>query len=181
VSRVSNRNRTGTGYSTTVMNETATSPGTTYTFGKAGNMITSKSGSTTTTFTHDYRNRLTNVTIGGTVTASYTYDALDRRIGIHEGGTQTWTVYDGTSADASHYADFNGSGSLADRYLFGPGVVNGAVVAEVLARTSASATTAWYLPDKLGSVRDIVSTLGSKLDHIVYDSFGNIVTETNAA
>ena len=34
-----NGNRTGTGYSTTVMNETATSPGTTYTYDKAGNMI----------------------------------------------------------------------------------------------------------------------------------------------
>ena len=30
-------------------------------------------------------------------------------------------------------------------------------------------------------MRDIVSTSGTELDHIVYDSFGNIVTETNAA
>ena len=37
-----NGNRTGTGYSTTVMNETATSPGRyTYTYDNAGNMITS--------------------------------------------------------------------------------------------------------------------------------------------
>ena len=35
--------------------------------------------------------------------------------------------------------------------------------------------------DKLGSMRDIVDTSGNELDHIVYDSFGNIVTETNAA
>ena len=49
-----NGNRTGTGYSTTVMNETATSPGpVTYTYDAAGNMITSKSGSTTTTYTYD--------------------------------------------------------------------------------------------------------------------------------
>ena len=41
-------------------------------------------------------------------------------------------------------------------------------------------TTAWYLTDKLGSVRNIVSTSGTELDHIVYDSFGNIVTETHA-
>ena len=39
------------------MNETATSPGpVTYTYDNAGNMITSKSGSTTTTYTYDYRN-----------------------------------------------------------------------------------------------------------------------------
>ena len=52
---------------------------------------------------------------------------------------------------------------------------------ELLARTSSGGTTAWYLTDKLGSVRDIVSSSGTELDHIVYDSFGNILTETNAA
>jgi RHS repeat-associated protein len=77
--------------------------------------------------------------------------------------------------------DFNGSGSLTERYLFGPGVVNGAVMSVILARTSSGGTTAWYLTDNLGSVRDIVSTSGTELDHIVYDSFGNIVTETDAA
>ena len=40
--------------------------------------------------------------------------------------------------------------------------------------------TAWYLPDQLGSVRDIVSASGTELDHVVYDSFGNILTQTNA-
>ena len=135
----------------------------------------------TTTYTYDYRNRLTEVTTGGTVVATYTYNALNQRIGVKDSGTQTWTVYDGKSADANPYADFNGSGSLTERYLFGPGVVNGAVVDEILARTSSGGTTAWYLTDKLGSVRDIVDTSGNELDHIVYDSFGNIVTETNAA
>ena len=60
-------------------------------------------------------------------------------------------------------------------------MVDGAVVDEILARTSSGGTTAWYLPDKLGSVRDIVSSSGSVLDHVVYDSFGNILTETNAS
>jgi len=143
-------------------------------------MITSKTGSTTTTYTYDYRNRLTEVTTGGTVVATYTYNALNQRIGFKDSGTQTWTVYDGTSADANPYADFNSSGSLTERYLFGAGVVTGAVVDEILARTSSGGTTAWYLTDNLGSVRDIVGTSGNELDHIVYDSFGNIVTETNA-
>jgi len=176
-----NGNRTGTGYSTTVMNETATSPGTTYTYDNSGNMISAKNGSTITTYTYDYRNRLTEVTTGGSVVATYTYNALDQRIGIKDNSTQTWTVYNGADADATPYADFNGSGSLTDRYLYGPGVVNGAAVDELLARTSSGGTTAWYLPDKLGSVRDIVSPTGTELDHVVYDSFGNVLTETNAA
>ena len=109
------------------------------------------------------------------------YNALSQRIGIDDsGGGQTWTIYNGTSADALPYADFNGSGTLLTRYVSGPGMVNGAVVDELLARTSSGGTTAWYLTDKLDSVHDIVSSSGSVLDHIVYDSFGNILTETNA-
>ena len=117
------------------------------------------------------------MTEGGTVIASYTYDALNRRIGVDDNGTKTWTVYDGTNP----YADFTGSGTLEERYLYGPGVVDGAVVDQLLARTSSGGATAWYMTDKLGSVRDIVNaTSGADLDHIVYDSFGNILTETNA-
>ncbi len=133
-----------------------------------------------TTYTYDYHNRLTEVKQGGTLIATYVYDALDRRIGIQEGGGQTWTVYNGTSADALPYADFNGSGTLLTRYVSGPGMVNGAVVDELLARTSSGGTTAWYLTDKLDSVRDIVGSTGTVLDHVVYDSFGKLTTETNA-
>jgi RHS repeat-associated protein len=67
------------------------------------------------------------------------------------------------------------------RYLSGASVVNGAVVDGILARTSSGGTTAWYLTDKLGSVREIVGTSDNVLDQIVYDPFGNIVTETNAS
>jgi len=174
-----NGNRTGTGYSTGTDNEQTASPGFAYSYDKAGNLISQTNTSTdvTTTYTYDYRNRLTEVTQGGTVIATYTYDALNNRIGVKDQGTQTWTVYDGTNP----YADFNGSGTLQQRYLSGAGVINGAVVDEILARTSSGGTTAWYLTDKLGSVRDIVSSSGSELDHIVYDSFGNILSETNAA
>ena len=70
---------------------------------------------------------------------------------------------------------------LLTRYVSGPGMVNGAVVDELLARTSSGGTTAWYLTDKLDSVRDVVSSAGSVLDHVVYDSFGNITTETSAS
>lgn len=174
-----NGNRTETGYSTGVDNEMTASPGYTYTYDNAGNLISDNNGTTITTYSYDYENRLTTVTTGGTVVAIYTYNALGQRIGVKDSGTQTWTVYDGPSPDANPYADFNGSGSLTTRYLFGPAVVNGAVTTGILARTSAGGTTAWYLTDKLGSVRDIVDTSGNELDHIVYDSFGNIVTETN--
>ncbi len=175
----SNGNRTGTGYATGTGNEGTSLPGVSYTYDNAGNMISATNTSThvITTYTYDYRNRLTEVTQGGTIIATYVYDALNRRIGIDDSGTQTWTVYDGTNP----YADFSGSDILEERYQYGPGVVNGAVVDQLLARTSSGGTTAWYLPDQLGSVRDIVSTSGTELDHIVYDSFGNVLSESSAS
>ena len=71
------------------------------------------------------------------------------------------------------YADLNGSGTLLQRYLYGP------AANQILARTSASGTTAWYLADHEGSVRDVVSTAGAVLDHVAYDSYGNVTSESS--
>ena len=121
-----------------------------------------------TTYTYDDRNRLTQVTVGGTIVATYTYDALNRRIGFDDNGTQTWVVFDGSSPFANPYADFNGSGTLLTRYVSGP------AIDELFARTSSGGTSAWYLTDRLGTVRDIANTSGTVIYHVVYDSYGNV-------
>ena len=84
----SNGNRNSTGYTTSTDNELTASPGYTYTYDNAGNMTSETNTSThvTTTFTYDFRNRVTEVTTGGTVVATYTYNALNQRIGVKEGG-----------------------------------------------------------------------------------------------
>ena len=170
-------NRNMTGYTTGTGNELTSGGGYTFTYDNEGNMIgqTQLSTGNNWTFSYDYRNRMTGVVeknSGGTtlLQATYTYDAENRRIGEDVNGTQTWTVYDGVNP----YADFNGSGALQNRYLYGP------AVDEVLARISSGGTLAWYLTDRLGSVRDIVSTTGTVLDHVIYDSYGNVTSETNA-
>ena len=38
---------------------------------------------------------------------------------------------------------------------------------------------AWYLTDRLGSVRDLTDTTGAVQDTITYDGFGNVLSETN--
>jgi len=169
-------NRTMTGYTTGVGNELLASPGATYAYDAEGNM-TAKTETTTGnvwSYTYDIRNRMTGVTeknSGGSVIyqASYTYDALDRRIATTVNGTTAWMVYDGQNT----YADFSGAGMFKTRYLYGP------AVDALLARTDASGTTAWYLTDRLGSVRDLASTSGTALDHLTYDAYGNIVSESN--
>ena len=169
-----NGNRNSTGYNTGAGNEMTTSPGVTYTYDNDGNMVTAKTSSGTTTYTYDYHNRLTNVDINGTMAATYTYDALGRRIGIDDSGTRTWTVYNGKTADDNPYADFNSSAGLKMRY------VDGLAVDEVLGRTDSSGNVAWYLTNQLGSVVELASTTSGALDEIVYDPYGNVVTQTNA-
>jgi RHS repeat-associated protein len=115
----------------------------------------------------------TNVEANRVMVATYTYDALGQRIGIKDSGTQTWTVYNGKSADANPYADFSSSGSLQTRYLAG------LTADKIYGQTGSSGSTEWYLTDQLGSVVAITST-SAVLDQITYDPFGNIVTQTNA-
>ena len=90
----------------------------------------------TTTYTYDDRNRLTEVTTGGTVVATYTYDALNSRIGVDDNGTQTWTVYDG---DQSLRRLQRLGVARRCATSMARGVVNGAVTTGLLARTSAAA------------------------------------------
>jgi RHS repeat-associated protein len=168
-----NGNRDTTGYTVGTGNELLNSPGVTYTYDNDGNMLTATTSSGTTTYTYDYQNQLTNVEANGVMVATYTYNALGQRIGIKDNGTQTWTVYNGNSADANPYADFSSSGSLQTRYL------DGLAVDQILGQTSSSGSTEWYLTDQLGSVVAIAST-SAVLDQITYDPFGNIVTQTNA-
>ena len=80
-------------------------------------------------------------------------------------------VYDGVNP----YMDFDGEGLLKTRYLYGPGID------ELFARIGTGEDPEWYLADRLGSVRQIVDGAGTILDDIVYDSFGNVLSESNPA
>ena len=135
-----------------------------------------------TEYTWDYRNRLTAVVTqdsDGTVIkeAAYTYDVYDRRIvkvvdadgEAAETSTEARFVYDG-----DHIAlVFDGDGNQTHRYLHGP------QVDQVLAEETAAGETRWALTDHQGSVRDVIDNNGNVLNHITYDSFGQVTRETN--
>src|SRR5262249_39718061 len=71
------------------------------------------------------------------------------------------------------YADFDASGNLEHTYLYGQ------TAGAPAARTDGSGNTNWYLTDRLGSVRDVVNTSGTTVDHLAYDSFGNVTSESS--
>jgi RHS repeat-associated protein len=131
-------------------------------------------------FTWDYRNRLTQLVVknaSGTILSQQnnTYDVFDRRIGVYTnvGGvtSQMWTVYDGVNT----YADFDGSGNLTNRYLYG------LAVDQLFGKMDASGNSRWYLTDLVGSVRLLTNPSGGVLDTVSYDSFGNILSESSPA
>jgi RHS repeat-associated protein len=170
-----NGNRNSAGYSTGTGNR-LTSDGTyTYTYDNEGNRLTKTrvSDGQVTSYTYDERNRLTDVQVkssGGVLLHEerYTYDALDRRIGVWTDGVQLWTAYRGDNA----WADFNGSGTLQTRYLFG------LEADDLVARVSAAGSVGWYLIDNLGSVRQVATTGGSVLYAANYTAFGQVRSAT---
>jgi RHS repeat-associated protein len=174
-----NGNRTGGGYSTGAGNRLLSDGTYTYTYDAEGNRLTKTrlSDGEVTSYTYDHHNRLTGVevrTAGGILLKEerYTYDALGRRIGVltdpdgagPQAATRLWTAYRGDNA----WADFDGSGALQTRYLFGLDMDS------LIARTSAGGAVGWYLTDNLGSVRQMVTTGGAVLYAASYSAFGQI-------
>jgi RHS repeat-associated protein len=172
-----NGNRNMTGWTTGTNNELTADGTNTYAYDNEGNLLsqTRLSDGQATAYTWDYRNRMTQVVVktsaGVTVTNDvFTYDVENRRIGESITGTQTWFVYDGQNS----LEDFTGSGSLTMRYLTGKGMD------QLYARYDGT-NAVFYLGDNIGSVRLLVNVSGTVLDQLTYNSYGNILTETNSA
>jgi RHS repeat-associated protein len=88
---------------------------------------------------------------------------------MDENGTQTWTLYD--PASGTPIMAFNGPGSLTMRYLWGP--------TGIVARQTSSGTVSWYLADALGTVRDLINSSGSVIDHVDFSAFGTVLDESS--
>ncbi|HEY7310953.1 MAG TPA: RHS repeat-associated core domain-containing protein [Gemmataceae bacterium] len=174
-----NGNRNMSGYTTGTGNELTSDGVNNYTYDNEGNTLTQTNIATgsVTYFTWDYRNRLTEVQVKdshGTLLndEKFTYDVNNNRIGVSLNGVQQlYTVYDGSNP----YMDFNGSGTLTERYLTAPDALS-----QFFGQENASGTPQWFLTDNINSIRQVVSTSGTSMDAITYDPFGKTVSQTNA-
>ncbi len=179
-----NGNRTMTGYTTGTANQLTNDGTWTYSYDNEGNLTKKSKGALaeTWTFGYDSRNQMTSAedraTDGGTLLtkATYTYDVFGNRlqkdVWTQSSGTTTTTRfgYDGLNV----WVDMNGSNALQTRRLFLDGVD------QVFARISSGGTAAWYLPDRLGSTRNMVDGAGTLQDTIAYDGFGGVTSESSA-
>lgn len=177
-------NRTNEGYGTGDHNRLLTNGTYTYEYDNEGNRTRRVEVATgeVTDYGWDHRNRMTSVVTknsGGAVikAVEYTYDVYDRRIAkaVDSDGdgaaaaTEERYVYDG-----EHIAlVFDGEGNQLSRYLHGP------QVDQVLAEETAAGDVRWALSDHQSSVRDLVDSEGTVLNHLTYDSYGQVTNETN--
>ena len=199
-----NGNRTNTGY-TTGTNNQLTSDGTfNYTYDHEGNRVSRTRISSATAsdyitdYSYDYRNRLTDVNYYNnssvlTKHVHYVYDVYDHLIGTEIDATGSgsyssseWYALDisiDPNAPAQPVLQFDGSGNETYRYLNGPSAsgVDAMMAEEAITTQGSAGTTTYPLADNLGSVRDIVNTSSSIVDHIVYNSFGQVAYESGTA
>jgi RHS repeat-associated protein len=181
-----NGNRTNSGYSTGGDNRLLTDGKYNYEYDNEGNRTSRTEIATgeVTQYSWDYRNRLTKVVVkdvNGNIIklAEYTYDVYDRRISksvdTDGDGAQTPQV-ERFVLDGDQIAlVFDGNGNVSHRYLYGTSVD------QILADEKASGDVIWSLADNQGAVRDLVDNSGNVVNHIFYDSFGNIVSQSNPA
>ncbi|MBM4001476.1 MAG: RHS repeat-associated core domain-containing protein [Planctomycetes bacterium] len=103
----------------------------------------------------------------GQTTAALSYQA-----------TATRFVYDGDHISL----EFDGpnAGDLTHRYLHGP-VIDQILADEEVTSLGTAGDVVWPLADNQGTIRDLVDETGSVLNHLKYDSFGKMTSETNGA
>lgn len=191
-----NGNRNTSGFTTGTNNQTTAGLGFTFVYDDEGNR-TSKTETSTgkvEEYTWDHRNRLTKVVFrnssGGAIVkqVDYEYDSYNRLVrrtfdadgaGAGAATNQYWVYDEGINA----VLQFDGSSAsnLSHRYLWSDNVD------ELLANEQLSGSnTLWGLADHLGSLRDIADLnegtgVTSITNHRTFNSFGKLVSETNAA
>jgi RHS repeat-associated protein len=177
-----NGNRNMANYTVGPGNQYSATPNWTYLFDKEGN-TTDKiktDGTQRWFYSYDNLNHLVSVALQQSgVTAmlvTYVYDVLGNRIErdyTQNGGPVTIShfAYDGQEVWAD--LDGNNGNALLTRYL------HGQQVDQLFARIAGAAgPVTWYLTDRLGSTRDLMNSSGSVIDHLAYDGYGVILTET---
>jgi RHS repeat-associated protein len=171
-----NGNRSNAGYQTGTNNQLLADGQFTYEYDHEGNRTKRTEAATgkVTEYLWDYHNRLTGVVFKDAAGAvlkniEYIYDVNNQRIGKKIDGVVTERYV----LDRNQIAlVFDGQGVQKSRYLYGT------QVDQVLAEESGTQVR-WFLADHQGTVKDVIDNAGIAIDHITYDSFGRIVSQTN--
>lgn len=132
--------------------------------------VTQRKTTATTTYSHDYQSRLSQVTTsdGKTVTVDNFPDGFSRLAKTTEAGTTSY-FHDGMSV----LSEYDASGTRTARYTLGIGMD------EIIARKDADGTF-FYHYDGLGSVTAITDSTGKVMARYDYEPFGRMKEATGA-
>ena len=130
-------------------------------YDQAGNLTSSGNGSATTTYTWDYRSRMTYSTMSGTSSA-YAYDANDARVSqaVKKGAGATTT----TSYFNQYYEK---TGATTTMYVYAAGQLLATIEG-----SGKSTTTGIVHTDQLGSTNVVSSATGTMLQLANYYPYG---------
>jgi len=150
-----------------------------YSYDAAGKLTGTSDNNSQYAYTYNADDLVTQVDNSGTPTGPHVVLNIERQVDPTGGGTYTSTqafVYNGSNV----ILVYNGSGTLTDRLLNGPGANN------VLADENGSGTVSWFLKDREGTTNDVLQYNSSTntttdVNHLVYTSFGAITSQTNSA
>jgi RHS repeat-associated protein len=143
---------------------------TSFAYSAAGDLVSKTTGAAITTYQHDALGNLLSVTLPNGTTVSYLSDSNGRRVGKKINGSLVkGFIYSDRRRIA---AELDGSGAVVTRFAYAGddtpvAMIKGGVTFRVIS-------------DQNGSVRLIVdSATGAIAQRIDYDSFGNVILDTN--
>jgi RHS repeat-associated protein len=157
-------------YTYNASNELSSTPNTTFTYDGNGNTLTKADSSGMTTYSWDFENRLTSVTLpGATGTVTFKYDPLSRRVQKVSAASVTTYLYGGPDL----VEELDAFGNALARNTQGVGID------EPLAELRSN-TISYYEQDDLGSVTSLSNSTGAIANTYVYDTFGNAIVSNGS-
>ncbi len=134
-------------------------------------IIASGANSGTTTFDYSSRGELLSVALPNSDVITYDHDPLGRKVAKRVNGTITekYLWQDATTL----LAVYDGSDILVQRFSYADG--------RMPVSMNYQAAVYYLTYDQVGSLRAVTDTTGAIIKRIDYDSFGNILTDSNPA
>jgi RHS repeat-associated protein len=160
----------GAPYTYNTSNEMLTREGAPYTYDANGNTLSHTNGGGTTSYTWDFENRLTGVTLVSGGAVAFKYDPFGRRIYHSTPSGTTIYLYDGNNI----IDELNATGVVQERYTYGPGTDEPLV-------GQRQPKIFYYEADGLGSVTSLTDPTGAVAATYTYNSFGFLTSSTGSA
>ncbi|TVM13563.1 hypothetical protein DPQ33_18220 [Oceanidesulfovibrio indonesiensis] len=146
-----------------------TAGGAEYEFDADGFLTSKTDGSETTTYDYSSRGELKHVELPGGEVVEYRHDPMGRRVAkIMNGEVVEKYLWMGRT---TLLAVYNGDGALKSRFLYADGRTPMGMIQD--------GETYYFAYDQVGSLRAVVDAEGSVVKTVRYDSFGNIIEDTN--